>query len=67
MTRTGLLIKLSLLGLTVGYDVFCNDIYDCHQVNVLGEAQYRYNPMFLNSRVNHQIPDGGELCFNASV
>ena len=45
-TSAGLIIKLCLVSLTVGYDIFCNDLYNC-QREALGEADYRYNPMFL--------------------
>ena len=45
-TSAGLLIKLCLVSLTLSYDIFCNDLYNC-QREALGEADYRYNPMFL--------------------
>ncbi len=50
MTRTsaaGLLIQLCLVSLSLSYDIFCNDLYNC-QREALGEADNRYNPLFLH-------------------
>ena len=47
-TSAGLLITLCLVRLTLSYDIFCNDFYNC-QREALGEADYRYNPLFLQS------------------
>ena len=45
-TSAGLLILLCLVSLTLSYDILCNDLYNC-QGEALGEAHYRYNPLFL--------------------
>merc|ERR1739844_791634 len=55
-TSAGLLIKLCLVGLSLSYDIFCNDLYNC-QREALGEADYRYNPMFLQPLQPLQPPD----------
>ena len=55
-TSAGLVIKLCLLSFTLGYDIFCNDLYNC-QKEVLGEADYRYNPLFLHSPQSLHLQD----------
>ena len=55
-TSAGLIIKLCLVSLTLGYDIFCNDLYNC-QREALGEADYRYNPLLLQSLRPFQLRD----------